>query len=104
MNFKEMLMADLEIFLNSDEFAVTVACGGKTINCLFSDASEVAHLVGIGVATSVPQILVKSSDVVGVKRKDPIVVNATTYYVCEDPQHDGTGCFTTLKLSEDIPE
>lgn len=103
MTFKEALQNDLDVFINTDEFATPITYKGNTINGIYDNTSDVARLVGIGVESASPRVVVKSSDVVGVKSKDVLVVDGVSYYVIPPIQFDGEG-LTTLLLSEDEPE
>jgi hypothetical protein len=97
--FKEDLTNDLEIFLNSDEFAVDVTYLGDTIQGIFDDEFSSAVQGEMGVESTVPQVLVRTSDVPNVAHSQEMTINSTVYKVI-GIQPDGTG-MTLLLLSKD---
>ncbi len=73
---------------------------GKAIHVVFENSFIALEGVGdVGVASSMPTVLCRSSDVEGAARGDAVEVNGTTYNVVES-RPDGDG-FTLLVLSKD---
>ena len=99
MTFKDDLTNDLDIFLNSDEFAVDITYNAGTIQGIFDDEFSSAVQGEMGIESTVPQVLVKSSDVVGIAHADLMTINTIVYKII-GIQPDGTG-MTMLLLSKD---
>jgi hypothetical protein len=99
MTFKNDLINDLDTFLNSDEFADDITYNSVTIQGIFDDEFSSAVQGEMGIESTVPQVLVKTSDVVGIAHADLMTINSTVYKVI-GIQPDGTG-MTMLLLSED---
>jgi hypothetical protein len=97
--FKDDLTNDLEIFLNSDEFAVDVTYLGNTIQGIFDDEFSSAVQGEMGVESTVPQVLLRTSDVPNVAHGETMTINSVVYQVI-GIQPDGTG-MTLILLSED---
>ncbi len=99
MTFKNDLTNDLDIFLNSDEFAVDVTYNSATIQGIFDDEFTSAVEGEMGIESSVPQVLVKTSDVPNVAHNETMTINSVVYNVI-GIQPDGTG-MTLILLSQD---
>jgi len=87
---------DLDVFLNTDEFAVpvTLQLQDKTerqINAIFDDPYLNAELGEYEFDTNRPRLTCKESDLAGVTRGDKVVIGSITYDVLSGPQSDGTG-------------
>lgn len=100
MTFKDDLTTDLDIFLNSNEFAVDVTFNAATIRGIF-DNEFIALLEreGIGVEGAGPQCLFKTSDVSTAIHGDTMTIESIVYNII-GIQPDGTG-LTRILLSED---
>ncbi|HDK41519.1 MAG TPA: hypothetical protein ENG93_02540 [Nitrospirae bacterium] len=100
MTLKDQLTSDIDMMLDTSEFAVTATYDGSTsVNGIFDNDYEAADLGEGAVEASVPTFLYKSSDISNVQQGMTLVVNGTTYKVREI-RPDGTG-MTLLVLSED---
>lgn len=99
MTFKNDLLNDLDIFLNSDEFAVDVTYLVSTIQGIFDDEFSSAVQGEMGIESTVPQVLVKTSDVQNIAHNEELTINSVVYKVI-GIQPDGTGV-TLILLSED---
>ena len=97
--FKQDLTNDLDIFLNSDEFAVDVTYQATTIQGIFDDEFSSAVQGEMGIESTVPQVLVKTSDVPNVAHNEAMTINSVVYKII-GIQPDGTG-MTLILLSED---
>ena len=95
------LTGDLDVFFNSNEFAVEASLKGAAIpiKVIFDDEYREIALSAGSVEGSVPQCLAKSSDVEDAVHGDTLKVGETTYKIIE-VQPNGTG-ITTLMLSKD---
>jgi hypothetical protein len=99
-DFKDHLTADLGVFLNALEFGVTAiythnGSDPLSINAIFDDGFRAVE----DVESYVPQILCKSSDVVGAAHGDTVTIGTATWYI-RGIEADGSG-LTSLRLSED---
>lgn len=99
MTFKDDLLTDLDVFLNSDEFAEIVTYKGAAIRGVFDDAFQVSAPDGLGIETTQPQVVVKSADVAGMAHGDTMTIKTVVYKVI-GIHPDGTG-LTTAILSRD---
>lgn len=99
MTFKDDLTNDLDVFLNSDEFAVDVTYNAATIQGIFDAEFSSAVEGEVGIESTVPQVLVKTSDVPNVAHNETMTINSVVYSVI-GIQPDGTGV-TLILLSED---
>lgn len=82
---------DLDAFLSTDDFAVTATLGASTFSVIF----DRAHLESLGISTTQPVLVAKTSDVSSATRGTSITVNGTAYTVM-DNQPDGTGMSTLI--------
>jgi len=99
MTFKEDLTNDLDIFLNENEFAVDITYQAATIQGIFDAEFSSAVEGEIGIESTVPQVLVKTTDVPSVAHGQTMTINAVVYNIIAI-QPDGTG-MTLILLSED---
>ncbi len=99
MTFKNDLINDLDIFLNSDEFGVDVTYNTVTIQGIFDDEFSSAVQGEMGIESTVPQVLLKTADVPNVAHNETMTINSIVYKVI-GIQPDGTG-MTLILLSED---
>ena len=88
MDFKAQLQSDLDIFLNSDEFAQVVTIDGKSVKALFDEDHELVsedyeNGSNANISTFIPAITVKSGDTAGVKNGDTVTVDGKTYQIVE---------------------
>ena len=97
--FKDDLTTDLDIFLNSNEFAVDVIYLAATIQGVFDAEFSSAVEGEMGIESTVPQVLVKTSDVSGAVHGQAMTINSVVYQII-GIQPDGTG-MTSILLSED---
>lgn len=103
MSLSEDTTNDLDIFLNSDEFAIEAvfitATSLSTIKVIFDNETEpIINIDTGGVTIGKPQAIAKTEDVIDAKGKT-LVVNNVTYNIIES-KNNGTG-LTTLILSKD---
>jgi len=91
------LTDDLEMLLQTSDFAVTATFSGATINIIF-DKEYLAQDVGgaVEVSGSNPIAYCRSSDVSAAAQDSTIVIDSTTYTVI-DVENDETG-MTLLRL------
>jgi hypothetical protein len=101
MSLKTQMAADLDAFLNVDEFGVGATFKGADINVIFDQAGVIQPIGGAVFETSTPQCLAKTADVPGVVQGDTIVIDMVTWYITQILP-DGTG-MTKLILSEVAP-
>jgi hypothetical protein len=99
MTFKDDLTTDLDIFLNSNEFAVDVTYQSATIKGVFDAPFESAVEGEMGIESTLPQVLVKTSDVASAVHGQTMTINSVVYQII-GIQPDGTG-MTLILLSED---
>ena len=99
MTFKDDINNDIDFFLNNEEFAVDVLYNSVTIQGIFDDAFVSGAEDGVGVITTDPQILMKTSDLSSIAQGDIMNVNSVDYKVAEW-HPDGTG-MTLVLLSRD---
>ncbi|MBU1864257.1 MAG: hypothetical protein KKH94_11380 [Candidatus Omnitrophica bacterium] len=98
--FKDDTITDLDVFINTNEFAVEVTLtGGAKIKGIFDDEFRALNIQDGQIASSGPQVICKSADVATVGLNAVITINAVEYKV-KERQPDGTG-LTTLILSKD---
>lgn len=84
MNFKEMLQDDIDIFINSDEFAEETTIGEKKYNAVLTYSSDKNIPVFEGMVEDVDLILSLKHDEELFKRyteQTAIVVNNVSYLV-----------------------
>lgn len=100
MTFKNDLTTDMDVLLDKDEFAeeFVFSRSGLTINAIFDNEFET---VVDSVETTVPMVLVKDSDIIGILQGDKMtsVSNSVVYNVI-GIHPDGTG-LTFVILSRD---
>lgn len=77
---------NLDAFLSTDEFAVSATLGASTFSVIF----DRAHLESLGISTTQPMLIAKTSDVSSATRGTSITVNGSAYTIM-DNQPDGTG-------------
>ncbi len=99
MTFKDDLTNDLDIFFNDDEFAIEIIFKTATIEGIFDNEFAQTAEGDIGVETTVPQVLVRSSDVSGDDHGETMTIDSVVYKII-GIQPDGTG-MTLILLSED---
>lgn len=97
--FKEDLTSDLDVYFNEDEFAVDVTYNAATIQGIFDDEFTSAIDGDIGVETTDPQVLVRTSDVVGALHGETMTINSVVYNII-GIQPEGTEV-TLILLSKD---
>lgn len=102
MSLGNLITSDLDIFFSSDGFAVQATYEGRIINVIFDSEYQALEMLGggVGVESSSPSALCKTSDVSNAKHGDTLTISGTTYYVT-GVQPDGTG-ITRLLLSKDM--
>ncbi len=99
MTFKDDLTNDLDIFLNSDEFAVDVTYLAATIQGIFDAEFSSAVQSELGIESTAPQVTVKTADVPNVAHGQTMEINSVVYQII-GIQPDSTG-MTLILLSED---
>ncbi len=99
MTFKDDLINDLDIFFDNTEFAVDVLYNAATIQGIFDNEFLLAAEEGVGVETTAPQILLKDSDIVGLRHGDLMTISTVVYKV-RGIHPDGKG-LTLVLLSQD---
>ena len=77
---------DLDEFLSTDDFAITVTIGAASVAAIFDNEAADALMA----AGTQPVLTVKSSDVSATARGTAVVVNGTNYTVAKI-EPDGTG-------------
>lgn len=97
MTFKTDLTNDLTFFLDNEEFAVDVLYNAATIQGIFDDEFTSGADDGVGVETTVAQVLVKTSDVASAAQGETMTINTVDYNII-GIQPDGTG-LTLILLS-----
>lgn len=101
MTLKSDITSDLDTFLDTDEFAVSITYNSTTIKGIFDDEYKGVNALTGEIEATAPQAIVKTSDVSGIAHGNTLTINSTTYYVI-GIQQDGTG-LTILILSKDSP-
>ena len=71
MSLKNMMDSDIDLFLNTDEFAVVATFNGTSINILFDKEPADTFLLDT--------CLCKSSDVSTITTSSTFIINGTTY-------------------------
>ncbi len=99
MTFKSDLTDDLDIFFDNSEFAIDILYNAATIQGIFDNEFFEVVEGSIGVETTIPRVLVKSSDVVGAAHDETMTINSIDYNIV-GVQPDGTG-LTLIILSVD---
>ena len=94
---------DLDDFLDPEEFGVqaviTFQAGGtRTISVIFDDPYVNAKAGEYERDDNGPKAKGKETDMVGITRKDTVVIAGKTYGVLTSPQADGTG-ISVLELT-----
>ncbi len=91
MTFKEDLLTDLDdVFFNNDDFSVDVTYKLATIQGIFDNEFFESVDDSVGVETTAPKVIVKSSDVVGAVHGETMTINTIDYKII-GIQPDGTG-------------
>lgn len=93
---------DLDAFLRTDEFAVTVTVRpqdgpARQVAGIFDEPYLNAQLGEYEADTVRPRLVCKAADVAGLVRGDMVDIDGVTYDVLTSPQPDGTG-MATLEL------
>ena len=101
MTLKTDILSDLPTFLDTDDFAVSITYNSTSIAGIFDDEYRGVNQLTGEIEATAPQVIVKTSDVVGVAHGAVMVINSATFYVINIMQ-DGTG-LTTILLSKDAP-
>ncbi|MCP4989340.1 MAG: hypothetical protein GY928_25775 [Colwellia sp.] len=99
MTFKTDLTTDLDVFINTDEFAVDITYNSTTIQGVFDNEFSSAVEGEMGIESTVPQVMVKTSDVASVVHGEVMIIESVNYNII-GIQPDGTG-MTLILLSED---
>lgn len=97
---KDFLISDLATYFDANDFADTATfshAGGATTN--ISVIFDNDYLASLGVETSAPIALCKSSDVESAAHNDTLTISGTVYRIT-GIHPDGSG-ITTLILSRD---
>lgn len=92
--------ADLAVFFNTDEWAVSATYEGDTVSVIF-DAAHIQAVTGaeVPVSTVQPVALIRDSELPNdADQGDGVTINGTAYEVA-DIQPDGTG-LTLLVLQK----
>ncbi len=97
--FKQDLTTDLDIFLNSAEFAVDITYNAATIQGIFDAEFSSAVEGEMGIESTDTQAFVKTSDVSSATHGETMTINSIVYNII-GIQPDGTG-MTLILLSED---
>jgi len=71
MSLKALMNSDLDLFLNTDEFAETATFGTATIKVLFDKEPNDNFLIDV--------ITCKESDVAGITTSSTFIINSVTY-------------------------
>ena len=71
MSLKNMMDSDIDLFLNTDEFADVATFNGASINILFDKEPADTFLLDT--------VLCKSSDVSAITTSSTFIINGTTY-------------------------
>lgn len=106
MTLQSVIQNDIDnlLFTDSAVDAVYTPQGGQaaSIKVIFDNQYQTIELLdgGVGVESTSPSILCRTSDISGVKHGDTLVISGTTYYIT-GVQPDGTG-ITRLMLSKDM--
>lgn len=77
---------DLDQFVDTNDFAITVTIGGVSVSAIFDNEAADALMA----SGTQPVLTVKSSDVSATARGTAVVVNGTNYTVAKI-EPDGTG-------------
>ena len=71
MSLKDIITSDIDLFLNTDEFADVATFNGASINILFDKEPADTFLLDT--------VLCKSSDVSAITTSSTFIINGTTY-------------------------
>jgi hypothetical protein len=82
---------DLSVFLSEADFAVSATLGAATFSVIF----DRAHLESLGISSTQPVAVGKTSDLAAATGGTSITI-AGTAYVVRDNQPDGTGMSTLI--------
>lgn len=88
-----MFTEDLSVFMDTDDFAVTMTVNASSVNGILSNEYVIVDFV----ESKKPVFICSSADVVGVLHGDNVVAADSTAYKVRGIQPDGTG-ITTLIL------
>ncbi len=87
---------DMDIFLNTDEFAQPVTYQGREIPAVFDDEFEQRAFGGtVNIETTLRQIFCKTEDVPHIKRDEIIIIDQVRFSVV-GIHPDGTGATTLI--------
>ena len=90
-------VSDLDVFIDTEEFAVTYEFRGKVFAGIFEDSYSAFGDTDIQFESSVPQLFAKTIDVSEAVHGDEITVGGENFFVIEiRPDLDG---FTLLLLA-----
>ncbi len=96
MAFQDNLTADLDIFLNTDEYGKTGTFKGNSIKIQFYKNFEAASPGDANIETRRVWAVAKTTDVAGAVHGDTLTVDGTAYKITGiEPGDSG---LTTLKL------
>ncbi len=99
MTLKSDLLIDLDILIDTDDFAVDITYNLATIKGIFDNGFIESSDGEVAVESTVPQVIVKSSDVVGAIHDEIMTIDSVDYNII-GIQPDGTGV-TVIFLSQD---
>lgn len=100
MSLKDLLAADINIFLNTADFAVQATYKGVSINVIFDDEYSSVNLQTGAVESTLPRVICKSADIAGAIHGDTIIADGVAYKIIEIQPNSISG-LTTLILSRD---
>jgi hypothetical protein len=99
MTLKDDMLTDLDVLIDTDDFAVSITYNSATINGIFDKEFAQTAEGEVAIESTVPQVLVKDSDIVGAAHGDVMTINGINYNII-GIQPDGTGS-TLILLSQD---
>ena len=93
MAFKDNLLKDLDVFLNTDEFAETVVYtdesgNSKEIPAIFLTKTDLFSEDMNAIESSIPAVLIKRKDLANVKNGDIFTINDIEYTVIQTEYKD----------------
>lgn len=90
---------DLDVFFDTDDFAVSATSGTLTFPVLFDNESEIYDSYTGQVVTTSPVMRCKTSDIATLKKGDTVTIGGVSYKIITPPKPDGTG-ITLFGLQE----